>query len=329
MKKKYFLSLTVLTVLIFFAITAISAETDGIFDIWYNPQTGQTIFVSQYNHDNSVFKGPEYQAKIIELIEKGYLYKGYGISEYSGGSGPTHGSYEADFFVKSILTSNGFGDEWLLWKSSPNGLEYSTDEGVTWIPWDGTGTIELPIELEDIDINALFEHDQYGITGGHNETRYYWDWSWREGWHQHSYTIWVPEYGWVDMGDSAPTTTIQIINADGTQSTWIFEDDWLTIVDLIHSETTVTGEEIWETRTVVYELPQAGAGAPQLQPKNYGVQIIGTLYGPKSLDEIPPELLKFAKEINGQWYTYTGSELDQWIFENIYKPNHAKSYVEN
>jgi len=309
MKKKYFLSLTVLTVLIFFAITAISAETDGIFDIWYNPQTGQTIFVSQYNHDNSVFKGPEYQEKIIELMEKGYLYKGYGVSEYSGGSGPTHGSYEENYFVKTILSMSGYSDQFLIWRSTPEGVEYSED-GITWNIWDGSLDLELPTELEELDLNGIFQREAYlYVWVG---PRWY-NWGWR----------------WTDIGEEDQSPTSFTLNPEGTEGTWVIDDYWMEYPNWVHAQITVDGEEVWDTRTVVYELPPTPAGAPQLLPKHYGVQVLGTLYGPKSLDEIPPELLKFAKEINGQWYTYSGSELEMWIFENIYKSNHAKSYVED
>lgn len=132
------------------------------------------------------------------------------------------------------------------------------------------------------------------------------------------------------MGDSPPTSTIQIMNADGTESTWIFYDDWVDAMDYIHSEITVDGEEVWDTRTIIYELPQPPAGGgPQLQAKHYGVQILGTLYGPQSIDEIPPELLIYAIEINGQYFTYNNSPLEIWIYENIYKPNHAKSFIQD
>lgn len=308
MKKTYLLSLITIAILFFSTMTAISSDASTILETWRNPQTGHEVFVNPYNHDNSVYRGPEYQSKISELIANGYVHKNAAIIEISGGSGPQFGSYEEDYFVKSMLTSTGFGDEWLLWRSIPNGLEYSTDEGNTWIPWDGTGTIELPTELEDIDIDALFEHDM---------SMYVWvgpkiyNWGWR----------------WIDMGDSPPTSTMQIMNSDGTESTWIFYDDWVAAVDLIHSEVTVNGEEEWGTRTVIYELPQGSPDGSQLRPLHYGVPLLGTLYGPQSLDEILPELMEFAKEINGQWYTYTDSPLDLWIYNNIYKPNHAKSFI--
>lgn len=161
LKKSYFLSFVTMTLLLFSSMALISADIDCILETWRNPQTGSEVFVNIYNHDNSVLRGPEYQAKILELLANGYVHKNQSITENSGGGGPTQGSYEEDYFVKSILTSTGFSDQWMLWKSTPDGMEYSTDEGITWIPWDGTGTIELPTELEDIDIDALFEHDMY------------------------------------------------------------------------------------------------------------------------------------------------------------------------
>jgi len=160
----------------------------------------------------------------------------------------------------------------------------------------------VPVELEELDIEGTFQHE-----------------------------IGARVLFWFLWGDAGKTTEDAVggtTNPEETEATWFIDDYWINEIDLIHAQITVDGKEVWEKKTIVYEVPDAG-GLPTLEPKNYGVPVLGTKYGAHSTDEIPEELLKYTKEINGQLYTYSDSKLDIWLFENIYKPNHAKSFVED
>ena len=301
MKKIYILGFTATAILLFFTMTAISADIDGIFEVWMN-QEGKMTLVSIYNEDCTECHGKEYQDRVCQLAEGGCTYCGmcYSGSFSGGGAEPLSGSYEENKFVKTVLTMNGYGDKetWVYGifgiRSTPEGIQYYDDETDNWV--DVPPEMELPIQVEDLQLQGLFDHDV------------------KIGW-------WFPVGG-------AEITTTPTINPDGTEAQWVFDDYWVDSIHIIHAQITVDGEEVWEKKTIVYEVPDTG-GLPTLEPKNYGVPVLGTKYGAHSNDEIPEELLKYTKEINGQLYTYSDSKLDIWLFENIYKPNHAKSFIQD
>ncbi|KYC45703.1 MAG: hypothetical protein APG12_01056 [Candidatus Methanofastidiosum methylothiophilum] len=320
MKKTVYVTLIILTTLLLCSAIAISADVDGIFEMYRNKE-GKIKLVSVYNEDCTECRGQEYQEKVCQLVEGGCTYCGICFSGNFGGEGAELlGSYEENKFVKTILSMSGYGDEetFIYWinligyRSTPKGIEYSEDGGATWNTWDGTGTLELPTELENLDIEGVFQHEDWVVSG-------YWTGPWYA-------RRWIDTSHWQETGEINHDATSYNINPEGTQATWIFDDyrNWW-IFELTHAQITLDGQEVWEKKTIFFEVPEAG-GLPTLEPKNYGVQLLGTKYGPESIDEIPEELLKYTKEINGQLYTYTGSKLDEWIYENIYKPNHAKSF---
>jgi len=88
--------------LFFSSMLVLLAQGETILETWRNPQTGSEVFVNPYNHDNSVYKGPEYQAKILELIIKGFVHKNYSITENSGGCGNAFDSYEESYVLTTI-----------------------------------------------------------------------------------------------------------------------------------------------------------------------------------------------------------------------------------
>lgn len=299
MKKTYFLSGITIAILIFASMTVISADIAGILETWRNPQTGNEVFVNPYNHDNSVLRGQEYQARILELIADGYIHKNYSITENGAGGGPQFGSYEENCFVETqleIVREVGIG---VFFRTTPEGLEYSVD-GVNFLPVPVDMTV--PVQIENLDLQGIFNHERYN-------------------WTQTGSRPWQGYWSWKDTGEEKNEAMITVVNEDGTEATWVIMDIYGASIAMI----TVNGEEVWEMKTITYQLPSVGSGPPQLQPKYYGVLVLGTKYGPQSIDEIPPELLEYAKEIDGQLYTYSGSPLDLWIYENIYKPNHTKN----
>jgi hypothetical protein len=321
MKKSYVLLLFLLAILVFSSVPLISAEEDNIFEIWYNPTTGLSVLVNPYNHDNSVFKGPDYQAKIIELLAEGYVYKSLVISTSTGGGGPQFGSYDENYVLTSIQAiGTDFNDSAsyyfnrFMWGLSQQGTTpdgfYVNDE---WVPIDETW-LEENVDLDDIEVDGHF-------TGRwvHSEGRF------------------IISYNWTtNLPDTTREEgTIFVIrdDIDPTHTIWYIGDDiegilMLPTVPPDWDDLVIEGIEEDKVRTIIFEIPQAPAGTPQLLPKYYGVLVLGTKYGPKSIEEIPAGLLIYTKEINGQIYTYSGSPLDEWIYENIYKPNHDKSFIE-
>ena len=297
--KKYMVSL-ILTILLLCSAISISADVDGIFEMWKN-QDGKITLISIYNEDCTECRGPEYQEKVCQMAEGGCTCCGICYSDSCGGGGaPVLSSYEENYFLKTVLKMQEYPDEetW-LWnstgiRSTPDGIQYYDDETGNWV--DVPPEMELPIQVEDLQLQGLFDHDVKAF--------------------------WI----WFNFG-GAEITTIPTINPDGTEAHWVFDDYWVDRIHIIHSQITVDGKEVWDKKTIFFEVPNAG-GLPTLEPKNYGVQILGTKYGPQSIDEIPPELLNYAKEINGQLYTYSDSKLDIWLYENIYKSNHDKSFIE-
>ena len=307
-KKNYFLSLAIVTMLLFSSILVLSANGETVLETWRNPQTGIEVFVNPYNHDNSVYRGPEYQVKILELIANGYVHKNYSITENSGGGRPQFGTYDEDYFVKTNL--NIVFNDWgldLFFRTTGAGLEYFDGNDCVDVPEE----MEVPVEVEELLLQGVFNHEAYQQTGQH--------------WVQIFGPIgfWMPDFGWEGTGKAHNEPFGTVINEDGTEATWTI----MYLYGISVAMMVVTGEEEWDTRTVVFDLPQGPVGGPQLLPLYYGVQILGTLYGPQSIDEIPEELMIYAIELNGQYYTYSGSPLDIWIYENIYKPNHAKSFL--
>lgn len=278
-----------------FSVLGVSADVDGVFDIWEKDGNIQKVW--WYNHDNTVLKGPEYQAKVAQLLADGYKYRGYAVSEISGGSGPTHGSYEEDYFVKTILNVVMEGGVGVAFRTTPEGFEYFDEETQAYIPVPET--MEVPVEVEELLLNGVFDHDAWGIVG------------WR----------WIfPVFGWEDTGEAHNAPIMTIINDDGTEAVWTIMDVYGTSFAVM----VVTGEEEWDTRTVVYELPQAGAGAPQLQPKNYG-NVLNKPYNKYGLAEgqaIPTVFEQYIKYDGDKILTYDNSPLDIWFDRFVYTPNH-------
>jgi len=319
MEKKYRLSSIIVAIMLLSSIVAISANGETVLETWRNPQTGIEVFVNPYNHDNSVLRGPEYQARILELIANGYVHKNYSITENSGGGGTQFGSYDEAYVMTTIKkTSTDNMDEayyyirsWMWGLSQQGGTPDGFYVNGEWVPIDEEWSAENT-DLDDIEVDGHFEERWMHMEGrmifSYNITMDLPDTTRQEG------TIYVMRQ---DINDKQ---TIWYIgdNVEGILMTPSIPADWDDLV--------IEGAEEDKVRTIIYELPQAGSGPPQLQPNYYGVQILGTLYGPQSIDEIPPELLMYAIEINGQYYTYSDSPLDIWIYENIYKPNHDKSF---
>jgi hypothetical protein len=292
----------------FSVLGSVSADVDGVFDIW--EKGGAYEYVWWYNHDNSVCKGPEYQAKIAQLLADGYGYRGYAVTESTGGSGPTHGSYDEDYFVATHLNVVFDADLGLFFRTSPEGIQYYDGTDWTAVP----ESMEVPIEIEELQLEGVFDHDAYQQVGQH----------WVQIWGP--FGFWMPDFGWVDTGDEANAPMITVINEDGTEAVWTIMDVYGTSFAVM----VVTGEEEWDTRTVVYELPQAGAGAPQLLPKNYG-NILNKPYNIYGLDEgqaIPEIFTPYIKYDGDKILTYDNSPLDIWFQKNVYTPNHKKAQQE-
>lgn len=302
--KKSAVVIASLMVLSMFSVLGISAEVDGVYDIW-TKDNGPAVFVSWYNHDNSVLKGPEYLEKVAQLMADGYTYRGYAVAEYTGGSGKTHGSYEEDYFVKTQLDVAFEGELGLFFRTTPEGLEYY-DEGIgSWI--DVPETMEVPVEVEELLLQEQFGHEQYVWTRTGR-------WPWQGYW------------SWQDSGSDINEPFLTVINEDGTEAVWHIMDIYGTSVAMV----VITGEEEWDTRTIFYELPQAGAGAPQLQPKNYG-NILNKPYSIYGLDEgqaVPKVFEQYAKYDGDKILTYENSPLDIWFDRYVYQPNHKKAQQE-
>lgn len=280
-----------------FSVIGISADVVAVWEEWYNPVTRESMFINPYNHDQSVYRGEEYFARIAEANSMGFTeFRATNIVENSGGCGKAFSSYEEDYFVKSILTFTGTNGEFVFWRTVAEGIQYSTDGGATWSTWDGTGALELPVELENIDMEAIFQH----------------------------YAWW---FGWFDAGEVSNPPTIVTTNSDGTQTTWTFNDNWA--FGLVQSQAVVNGEEVWETRTITIELPPAGAGTPKLLPKNYG-NVLNKPYNKYGLNEgqeIPAMFEPYVIYDGDKIMTYANSPLDIWFYKYVYTPNH-KAYLE-
>ena len=322
MKKSYPISLAIVTMLFFSSMLVLLAQGETILETWRNPQTGSEVFVNPYNHDNSVYKGPEYQAKILELIIKGFVHKNYSITENSGGCGNAFDSYEESYVLTTIKKlSTDEKDESYYYISrflKGRSEQTQTADGFfvngEWVDIDEEWYGEN-IDLDDIKVDGHFTGRQIHSEG-------------RIGLYSYNWTMSLPD-------STRKEGTIYVIreDIDETHTRWHIGDDIEGIL-MIPSippdwdDLVVEGVEENKIRTIYFEIPQGSAGPPQLSSLYYGIQILGTLYGPQSIDEIPEELMIYVKEINGQYYTYSGSPLDIWIYENIYKPNHAKSYIE-
>jgi len=291
--------------LFFSSMLVLLAQGETILETWRNPQTGSEVFVNPYNHDNSVYKGPEYQAKILELIIKGFVHKNYSITENSGGCGNAFDSYEESYVLTTIKKQSTDGEDESYYYISRflKGLSQQTQtaDGFfvngEWVDIDEEWYGEN-IDLDDIKVDGHFTGRKIHSEG-------------RIGLYSYNWTMNLPD-------STRKEGTIYVIREDIDETS--IPPDWDDLV--------VEGVEENKIRTIYFEIPQGSAGPPQLSSLYYGIQILGTLYGPQSIDEIPEELMIYVKEINGQYYTYSGSPLDIWIYENIYKPNHAKSYIE-
>ena len=295
-----------LLLLSMFSMLGASADVDGVFDIW--EKDGNYQYAWWYNHDNTVLKGPEYKAQIAQLLADGYTYKGYAVTESTGGAGPQFGSYDEDYFVKTTLEVMMEGGIGILFRTTPEGLQYNDPE-LGWIAVPET--MEVPVEVEELLLQEQFDHDAFQQTGQH----------WVRIW-----GIWVPDFGWVDTGSDTNIPMLTIINEDGTEAMWTIMDIYGTSVAMV----VITGEEEWDIRTVVYELPQAGAGAPQLQPKNYG-NILNQPYNKYGLAEgqaIPTVFEQYVKYDGDKIITYVNSPLDIWFYRYVYKPNHKQAQQE-
>jgi hypothetical protein len=280
-------------------MAAVSAEVDNVYDVFWSRD--DVKMVPWYNHDNTVMKGPEYQAEVLKLLAAGYIpLKGYAISEYSGGAGQQYGSYDEDYFVKTKLSVQMTDDqETWLWgilgiRSTAEGIQYY--DGSSWV--SVPPEMELEIQVEELQLQGVFDHDAKAFV-------------------------------WFDVGGAEITDT-PTINPEGTEAQWIFDDYWINGINLIHAQIIVDGEEEWDTRTIIYELPQAGAGSPQLLPKNYGLVLNQPYnkYGISSIAEIPEEFSKYYKIDGDKIITYTNSPLDVWFFKNVWKVNHD-AYLED
>jgi len=116
MRKFYILGFIAAAILLFSTMTTISADIDGIFEVWMS-QEGKMTLVSIYNEDCTECYGKEYQDRVCQLAEGGCTYCGMCYSgSFSGdGAGPQLGSYEENKFVKTTLTTSGYGDDAILY----------------------------------------------------------------------------------------------------------------------------------------------------------------------------------------------------------------------
>ena len=291
-----------LLLLSMFSMLGASADVDGIFDIWEKDGSYQHAW--WYNHDNTVLKGPEYQAKVVQLLADGYEYRGYAVTESTGGAGPQFGSYEEDVVKTKLTMLMEMGLEIGQYKTTPEGLFYNDPEQ-GWI--EVPESMEVPVEIEELQLEELFGHEYREVT------------KWFLG---------IPiRFGpWGPSGSDTNVPIITLINDDGTEAIWTIMDVYGTTMAMV----VIQGEEEWDTRTIFYELPQAGAGAPQLQPKNYG-QILNQPYNKYGLAEgqsIPSIFEQYVKYDGDKVMTYANSPLDIWFYKAVYKPNHEQSQQE-
>lgn len=295
-KLKQFLAVMLAFALVATGMAAVSAEVDNVYDVFWSRD--DVKMVPWYNHDYSVLKGPEYQAEVLKLLAAGYIpLKGYAISEYSGGAGQQYGSYDEDYFKHTDLSIVFQDDMGILFRTTPEGLEYF--DGENWVPVPDT--MEVPIEVEELLLQEQFDHDAWG-------------------WIKTGSKWWQGYFGWSDTGSDTNEPFLTVINEDGTQAVWHIMDIYGTSMAMV----VITGEEEWDTRTIIYELPQAGAGSPQLLPKNYGLVLNQPYnkYGLESIAEIPEEFSEYYKIDGDKIVTYANSPLDVWFFKNIWKVNH-------
>jgi hypothetical protein len=296
-------TLLLVSILLLTTISIASAEVDGIYDV-YCDKNGNCEKVSWYNHDRSIFQGSEYQEKRLELLMGGYSYKGFEICEYSGGAGQQFGSYEEDYFVKTKLNMIPTDDEktWFYGifglRSTAEGIQYYDDETNQWI--NVPSEMELEIQVEDLELRGIFDHD-------------------------------AKTFVWFNVGD-AEITALPVINPDGTEAQWTFDDYWVDGINIIHAQIIVDGEEEWATRTVTIELPPTPAGAPQLQPLNYGNNLIGK-YGFQTIEDAIEwveslGLTDYIKVTDDGVFTYENSPVDLRYKSDIYTPKHKASFVD-
>ena len=144
-KLKQFLAVMLAFALVATGMAAVSAEVDNVYDVFWSRD--DVKMVPWYNHDNTVMKGPEYQAEVLKLLAAGYIpLKGYAISEYSGGAGQQYGSYDEDYFKHTNLGVVFQDDMGILFRTTPEELQYF--DGENWVPVPDT--MEVPIEVEEL-----------------------------------------------------------------------------------------------------------------------------------------------------------------------------------
>jgi len=116
MRKFYILGFVAAAILLLSTMMTISADIDGIFEVWMS-QEGKMTLVSIYNEDCTECHGKDYQDRVCQLAEGGCTYCGMCYSgSFSGdGAGPQLGSYEENKFVKTTLTTSGYGDDAILY----------------------------------------------------------------------------------------------------------------------------------------------------------------------------------------------------------------------
>jgi len=331
-----------LLVLSMFTVLGVSADVDGVFDIW--EKDGAYQYVWWYNHDNTVLKGPEYKAQIAQLLADGYAYRGYGITESVAGSGPQfeemQGEYEETMVYLLKAKSNdkvkddGTTEYWV--KSTPT--EYQTQDGV----WHGINDVATFRDtIDNVDVTAVKFEDRVQekrVNGVVTQTWAQPDMIWNFGDKYNSKTPTDPPSANPTPNPSGHkrTMSVEILNADGTVE-WRWDDTvsnmgWLPVdygVGMDRNDAILKGEQY----TVYYTfLVQTGgqSGAPQLMPKNYG-QILNKPYNMYGLDEgqaIPTVFEQYVKYDGDKVMTYANSPLDIWFYRYVYKPNHEQSQQE-
>lgn len=329
MTKGKILVLMLVAILVASGIGMATARTVGVHDVFQNRETGELVRVSLYNHDNTVYKGPEYQAKVLELLADGYRFLGTSVTTVSGASTPQFREWEE--FDKTVLTME---------KTSNDGnytINFSADSvDVNGEVWNFNGDYETGERLEDIVLgNIEFKDRQFEYT-------YY-----KEG-TSGTATVTITSTGGgmatVTLTTSScdPTINIDIskifqdINVEGIRDgdTWTYEvtEDGNTKVtingvqhtdydDQINWGLEVHGEEIWKEYRE--QIPQAPP-SKTMQPKNYGHVLNQPYarYGMAEGQEIPEELTKYAQFKDGKILTYTDSPLYHWFMKEVYSPNH-------
>jgi len=320
-----------------FTVLGVSADVDGVFDIW--EKDGAYQYVWWYNHDNTVLKGPEYQAKVVQLLADGYAYRGYGVTESSGGAGPQFaegtGEYEETMIYLLKAKSNdkvkdeGTTEYWV--KSTPT--EYQTQDGV----WHGINDVAVFQDtINNVDVSAVKFEDRVQekrVNGVVTQTWAQPDMIWNFGDKYNSKAPTNPPSAnpTPNPAGHKRTMSVEILNADGTVE-WRYDDTvsnmgWLPVdygVGMDRNDAILKGEQYTVEYTYIYELPQAGSGAPQLMPKVYG-NILNKPYNTYGLDEgqaIPTVFEQYVKYDGDKIMTYADSPLDIWFYRYVYKPNH-------